>query len=154
MSYVNGDGNAHTNGVSVEYNQQMTFLPGALKGFSVFGSVTRTIADRQQLRLAPKSANGGVRYRYGKFNLQVRSTWQAARLISSSTNAVNGDIWAKERTLIDLSGGYRISQRLELMISVRNILNAPAEQYSNEPGRLQLFDVYGSLWNLGIKGTF
>jgi TonB-dependent receptor len=154
MSYVNGDGNEHTNGVSVEYNQQMTFLPGALKGLSVFGSVTRTIADRQQLRLAPKSANGGVRYRYGRFNLQLRSTWQAARLISTSTTVVNGDLWAKERTLIDLSGGYRISKRLELMISVRNILNAPAEQYSNEPGRLQLFDVYGSLWNLGIKGTF
>ena len=154
LSFLNGNGSQHTNGVSAEYNQQLTFLPGALKGLSVFGSVTRTIADRQQLRLAPKSANGGLRYRYGRFNLQVRSTWQAARLISSSTNAVNGDVWAKERTLVDLSGGFKISRRLELMLSVRNIFNAPAEQYSNEPGRLQLYDVYGSLWNFGIKGTF
>jgi TonB-dependent receptor len=154
LSYLNGEDKAHTNGVSVEYNQQMTFLPGALKGLSVFGSVTRTIADRQQLRLAPKSANGGIRYRYGKFNVQVRSTWQAARLISVSTNTVNGEIWAKERTLVDLSGGYRLTKRVEIMLSVRNVFNAPAEQYSNEPGRLQLFDVYGSLWNLGIKGTF
>jgi iron complex outermembrane receptor protein len=154
LSFLNGEGSQHTNGVSAEYNQQLTFLPDVLKGLSVFGSVTRTIADRQQLRLAPKSANGGFRYRYGKFNLQVRSTWQAARLISSSTTAVNGDVWAKERTLVDLSGGYKISRRLELMLSVRNIFNAPAEQYSNEPGRLQLYDVYGSLWNFGIKGTF
>ncbi len=154
LSYVNGDGNQHTNGVSAEYNQQMTFLPGLLKGLSVFGSVTRTIADRQQLRLAPKSANGGVRFRYGKLNLQLRSTWQAARLISISTNAVNGYVWAKERTLVDLSGGYKLTRNLELMLSVRNIFNAPAEQYSNVPGRLQLFDVYGSLWNLGVKGTF
>jgi len=154
LSYVNGDGNQHTNGVSAEYNQQMTFLPGLLKGLSVFGSVTRTIADRQQLRLAPKSANGGVRFRYGKLNLQVRSTWQAARLISISTNAVNGLVWAKERTLVDLSGGYKLTRNLELMLSVRNIFNAPAEQYSNVPGRLQLFDVYGALWNFGVKGTF
>jgi iron complex outermembrane receptor protein len=154
MSYVNGSGNQHTNGVSVEFNQQMTFLPGPLKGLSVFGSVTRTIADRQQLRLAPKSANGGIRYRYGRFSVQLRSTWQAARLISISTNAVNGQVWAKERTLVDLSGGYKLTKRLELMLSVRNIFNAPAEQYSNVPGRLQLFDVYGSLWNFGIKGTF
>ncbi len=154
LSYVNGDGNQHTNGVSAEYNQQLTFLPGMLKGLSVFGSVTRTIADRQQLRLAPKSANGGVRFRYGKLNLQVRSTWQAARLISISTNAVNGLVWAKERTLVDLSGGYKLTRNLELMLSVRNIFNAPAEQYSNVPGRLQLFDVYGSLWNFGVKGTF
>ncbi|MBL9189215.1 MAG: TonB-dependent receptor [Opitutaceae bacterium] len=154
LSYVNGSGSQHTNGVSAEYNQQMTFLPGALKGLSVFGSVTRTIADRQQLRLAPKSANGGVRYRYGPLNLQVRSTWQSARLISISSNAVNGLVWAKERTLVDLSGGYKLTKRLELMLSVRNIFNAPAEQYSNVPGRLQLFDVYGSLWNFGVKGTF
>jgi TonB-dependent receptor len=154
LSYVNGAGNQHTNGVSVEYNQQMTFLPGALRGLSVFGSVTRTIADRQQLRLAPKSANGGIRYRYGKVNVQVRSTWQSARLISISTNAVNGLVWAKERTLVDLSGGYKLTKRLELMLSVRNVFNAPAEQYSNVPGRLQLFDVYGSLWNFGVKGTF
>jgi len=154
LSYLNGEGKAHTNGVSVEYNQQLTFLPGALKGLSVFGSVTRTIADRQQLRLAPKSANGGVRYRYGRFNVQVRSTWQAPRLISISTSAVNGLLWAKERTLVDLSGGYKLSRNVELMLIVRNMFIAPAEQYSNEPVRLQLHDVYGWLWNFGIKGTF
>ena len=153
MSYLNGDGNQHTDGVSAEYNQQLVFLPGVLRGLSVFGSVTRTIADRQQLRLAPKSANGGLRFRYNKFNLQVRSTWQAARLISITT-PLNGSIWAKERTLVDLSGGYKLTKRLELMLSIRNVFNAPAEQYSNEPGRLQLYDVYGSLWNFGIKGTF
>lgn len=154
LSYLNGQGKAHTNGVSVEYNQQMTFLPGGLKGLSVFGSMTRTIADRQQLRVVPKSANGGVRYRYNRFNVQVRATWQASRLISQSTNTVNGWIWGRERTLVDLSGGYKLSQRLELMLSVRNVFNAPYQQYSNEPGRLQMFDVYGSLWNIGVKGTF
>jgi iron complex outermembrane recepter protein len=154
LSYLNGEGRAHTNGLSAEFNQQMTFLPGALKGLSVFGSITRTIADRQQLRLVPKSANGGVRYRYARFHVQVRATWQASRLISQSTSAVNGWIWGRERTLVDLSGGYKLGKRLELMLSVRNIFNAPYQQYSNEPGRLQMFDVYGSLWNFGIKGTF
>ncbi|MES2692537.1 MAG: TonB-dependent receptor [Verrucomicrobiota bacterium] len=154
LSYLNGEGKAHTNGLSAEYNQQMTFLPGPLKGLSIFGSITRTIADRQQLRLVPKSANGGIRYRYGKFNMQLRATWQATRLISQSANTVNGWLWGRERTLVDLSGGYKISKRIEIMLSVRNLFNAPYQQYSNEPGRLQMFDVYGSLWNFGIKGTF
>lgn len=154
LSYLNGDDRAHTNGLSAEYNQQLTFLPGALKGLSVFGSITRTIADRQQLRLVPKSANGGIRYRYGKLNVQLRTTWQATRLISQSTTAVNGWIWGRERTLVDLSGGYKLNSRIELMLSVRNLFNAPYQQYSNEPGRLQMYDVYGSLWNFGIKGTF
>jgi iron complex outermembrane receptor protein len=60
----------------------------------------------------------------------------------------------KERTLVDVRGGYQLTRRLELMLSVRNIFNAPSIQYSDEPGRGQRYDVHGSLWNFGIKGTF
>lgn len=153
-STVNRAGKAHTNGVSLEYNQRFTFLPGILKGLGAFGSVTRTIADRQQLRLAPKSANGGISFRYNKLNLQLRGSWQANRLVSIAPADNNEEIWAKERLLIDLSGSYKLTQRLDLMFSVRNIFNAPAEQYSNVPNRLQLHDEYGAIWNFGIRGTF
>jgi len=153
LGFVNGSGQRRTDGVTVDYNQQMVFLPGVLRGLGVFGSVTRAIADQQQLRLSPKGANGGLRFRYRDFNLQLRSTWQAARLISIAS-PLNGYLWLKERTLFDLSGGYKINQHFEVMFSVRNLFNAPSQQYSNEPGRLQLYDVYGSLWNVGLKGTF
>jgi TonB-dependent receptor len=152
-SYLNGEGTRRTDGFTLDYNQQLVFLPGAWQGLSVFGSVTRAIADRQQIGLSPKAANGGIRFRYRNLNLQVRSTWQAARLLSINS-PTNGYLWLAERTLIDVSGGYRISSQLELMLSVRNVFNAPTRQYSNEPGRTQLYDVYGSLWNFGIKGTF
>ena len=153
FSYLNGDATRRTDGLTLEYSQQLVFLPGALKGLSVFGSLTRAIADRQQIGLAPKAANGGVRFRSDRFSVQVRSTWQSARLLSINT-PLNGYLWLKERTLVDLNAGYKLGSRLELMLSIRNLFNAPTRQYSNEPGRLQLYDVYGSLWNLGIKGSF
>ena len=40
------------------------------------------------------------------------------------------------------------------MLSGRNIFNEPSIQYSNVPGRIYLYDVYGSMWSAGIKGTF
>jgi len=153
LGYVNGDGKRRTDGVILDYDQQLTFLPGAFRGLSIFGSVTRVIADQQRIGLSPKTANGGIRYRWNRFNVQVRGTWQAARLISITT-PLNGYLWLKERTLIDVSGGYKINSHLELMLSARNVLNASSVQFSNEPGRVQLYDVYGSLWNVGIKGTF
>jgi outer membrane receptor protein involved in Fe transport len=67
---------------------------------------------------------------------------------------LNGAIWLDDRTLVDVSGGYRLTRNFELMFSVRNVFNAPAKQYSNIPSRLQMYDVYGSLWNVGVKGTF
>ncbi|HEY0947263.1 MAG TPA: TonB-dependent receptor [Opitutaceae bacterium] len=153
LGYLNGEGTRSIDGGTLEYSQQLVFLPGALKGLSVFGSVTRAQADGELIGHVPKAANGGIRFHHGRFNLQVRSTWQASRLVSVTT-PLNDHVWLRERTLVDVSGGYRLSDHLELMFSVRNVFNAPSIQYSNEPGRVQLYDVYGSLWNFGIKGTF
>lgn len=153
LGYLNGEGTRQTDGITLDYNQQLTFLPGALKGLSVFGSVTRVIADQQEFKLPNKSANGGIRFRYGRFNTQLRATWQASSL-QSYTMPLNGYVWQRERTLVDLSAGYQLTRNLELMLSVRNLFNAPSIQYSNEPGQVRLYDVYGSLWNFGIKGTF
>jgi iron complex outermembrane recepter protein len=153
FGYLNGEGTRSIDGGTLEYSQQLTFLPGALRGLSVFGSVTRAAADEQLIGHVPKAANGGIRFRHGRFNLQLRTTWQASRLLSVS-RPINDHVWLRERTLVDLSGGYRLTNHFELMLSVRNIFNAPTIQYSNEPGRVQMYDVYGSLWNLGVKGTF
>jgi TonB-dependent receptor len=153
FGYVNGAGKRRTDGVTIEYDQKLTFLPAAFRGLSIFGSVTRAIADEQEIGVIPKAANGGIRYRYRRFNLQLRSTWQSAKLISVSA-PTNGSVWGAERTLVDVSGGYKLTDHFDLMFSIRNIANAPYRQYSNEPGRTQLYDVYGTLWNVGIKGTF
>lgn len=153
FSYLNGDRERTTDGVTLEYNQQLTFLPGVLKGLSVFGSVTRVIADGLQYKLPNKSANGGVRFTYRRFSTEVRSTWQAQSLLSYTT-PTNDYLWRKERTLVDVSARYKLTKNLELMLSVRNLFNAPAIQYSDTPDRVQLYDVYGTLWNCGIKGSF
>lgn len=153
FSYLNGDKERTTDGLTFEYSQQLTFLPGALKGLSVFGSVTRVIADGLQYKLPNKSANGGIRFTYRRFSTELRSTWQAQSL-QSITTPTNDYLWRKERTLVDLSARYKLTKNLELMLSIRNLFNAPAIQYSDRPDRVQLYDVYGTLWNCGIKGTF
>ncbi|MBI1900211.1 MAG: hypothetical protein HYS13_03720, partial [Planctomycetia bacterium] len=71
ISSVNLPGTQRTKGLTLEYSQQLVFLPGPLKGFSVFGSLTRNIADRQLLGNVPKSANGGIRYHYGRWDVQA-----------------------------------------------------------------------------------
>jgi len=84
----------------------------------------------------------------------LKCSWQANRLVTYTPSNANEMIWAKERLLVDLSTSYRLSSRFELMLSVRNIFNAPAEQYSNVPERLQLYDKYGAIWNFGLRGSF
>ena len=148
---ANASGTRRIKGVDLEYSQQLTFLPGFLRGFSVFGSVSRTVPDAQIVNLSAKSANGGLRYGNHLFNAQVRFTWTAARL--TSITAVRTQ-WERERLMFDLSGGYKLSRTYELTLSCRNVFNQALESYFNVPGTIAYKDNFGAVWTLGVRGRF
>jgi TonB-dependent receptor len=158
VSTQNRDGTAETEGLTFEYSQQLTFLPRVLRGLSVYGSLTRVMADGVRIGVPNKVANWGMRYRYGPFNIQVNGTWQAAARLGSlndtATTNNTGLRWLKSREIWGVSADYKLTKRFELMLSGRNIFNEPTIQYSNVPGRIYLYDVYGSMWSAGIKGSF
>ncbi len=138
-------------GVDFEYSQQLVFLPGFWRGFSVFGSVSRVIADKPLDGVVPKSANGGIRFSNVRFNVQLRATWTAAKIDSVATNEVR---WWSEQLLADLSAGYRFNRTYELTLSGRNIFNAFQDYYANEPGLLRSREILGPIWTLGVRGRF
>ncbi|MGH7957885.1 MAG: TonB-dependent receptor domain-containing protein [Opitutaceae bacterium] len=147
----NAPGTIELDGVEIEYSQQLVFLPKALRGFSVFGSLSRTAASERIRNHVPKSANGGIRYGNHKFNAQLRCTWQAARFNSAS---VTEELWQYERLMFDFSGGYRFNRTYELTVSGRNILNEPIRTYSNGPGLLRVINHYGASWTVGVRGRW
>jgi outer membrane receptor protein involved in Fe transport len=148
----------YTNGLTFEYNQQLTFLPGALKGLGLYGSVTRVMADGVRVATPNRSANWGAKYRYRRFHVQVNGTWQStyrtSALSNTPTTVNNGVLYHAARELWGVSAGFKLTENLELMVSGRNIFNAADYVYSNVPGHLQQYSIYGSLWTAGIKGTF
>lgn len=127
------------------------FLPRALSGFSVFGSLTRTASDSRVANHVPKSANGGLRYGTQRFNAQLRATWSAPRFNSEGAGE---QLWQYERLMFDFSGGWRFHGRYELTISGRNILNEPIRTYSNTPGLLRAINRYGASWTAGVRGRW
>jgi TonB-dependent receptor len=147
----NAPGTRRIDGVDFEYSQQLVFLPKFWRGLSVFGSVSRTIADMQLVDHVSKSANGGIRFSNHKFNAQLRSTWVAPRMDSKSATE---EVWQYERLLFDFSGGYKINQTYEITVSGRNILNGPISTYSNEPGRLKVRTYFGPAWTIGVRGRW
>ena len=148
---ANDDGTRRIRGVDVEYSQQLVFLPGFLRGFSVFGSVSRTIPDLQIVDLVSKSANGGLRFSNHRFNSQLRFTWTAARATSITTVRSQ---WERERLMFDFSGGYKLGRTYEVTISGRNIANSPIRGYVNEPRLMRANQYYGAVWTLGVRGRF
>ncbi len=151
-TFRNGTASVRNRGVDVSYTQQLVFLPGVLRGLSVFGSVSRVTTDGPGWWYVPKAAKGGVGFKLGGLNLQLRSTWNSA--IHYQLNANNEHLWTKERVMFDLTATYRLTSRLELTVSGANLLDAPLVRYSNEPGRLKSYHRFGAVWTVGIKGTY
>lgn len=157
-SAQNAPGTSTNIGVTLEYDQQLTFLPGVLKGFGLRGSATFIDPDGERVNMPKQSANWGIRYSRGGFDIQLMGNWQSkyrtSALSNTETTANNGILYHADRQLWNLSASYRISRNFDLMLAGRNIFNAPDVIYSNIPGRVQQYSIYGSMWNFGIKGKF
>lgn len=138
-------------GVDVEYSQQLVFLPGFWRGFSVFGSLSRTVSELQLVGVVPKAANGGIRYGNHRFNVQLRATWSAARIDGFGNNVIN---WQAERLLADFSAGWKLNRTYELTLAGRNISNAFQDYYAGQTGLLRGREILGPIWTLGVRGRF
>jgi TonB-dependent receptor len=144
-------------GLELEYSQQLTFLPGALRGLGVFANYTRNLSSDTILagKLAPKSASGGISYRYRGFNGSIKSVWTDDTYENRVDSATNKSIRYKSaRTLVDVSASYAFSRRLTLFVSGRNVFDEPAVYYENTPDLLFQHDQFGVTWTFGVKGTF
>ncbi|WP_343519997.1 TonB-dependent receptor [Sphingomonas sp.] len=157
-SAQNAPGTSTNNGLTLEYDQQLTFLPGALKGFGLRGSFTLVDPDGERQNLPERAANWGVRYSRSGFDFQLTGNWQSSyrtsALGNTPTTANNGILYRAARELWNVSASYKINKNFEVMLAGRNIFNAPDIVYSNVRSRVQQYSIYGSMWNLGIKGSF
>ena len=157
-SAQNLPGKSTNNGMILEYDQQFTFLPGALKGFGLRGSLTIVDPDGERVSLPKRSANWGLRYSYGPMDFQLTGNWQSkyrvSGLANTATTANNGILYHTGRELWNVSASYKINRNFELTAAGRNIFNAPDVIYSNVRSRVRQYSIYGSMWNVGLKGTF
>jgi TonB-dependent receptor len=158
VSTVNQPGVSSTNGVTFEYDQQLTFLPGALKGFGLRGSFNLVDPDGVRVNLPKYSGNWGIRYGRGPIDFQLtgnyQSSYRTSALSNTPTTATNGVLYHADRTLWNVSATYKISKKYAVQIAGRNIFNAPDIVYSNIRSRVQLYSIYGSMWNVAFKATF
>ncbi len=157
-SAMNIPGTSTNNGLTLEYDQQLTFLPGMLSGFGLRASYTRIDPDGERVNLPKNTANWGIRFSEGPFDIQLTGNWQSkyrtSGLTNTETTANNGILYHTDRELWNISASYKLDDNFEVMVAGRNIFNSPDIIYSNVESRVQQYTIYGSMWNFGIKGTF
>jgi iron complex outermembrane receptor protein len=161
-TFVNIPGTRTIRGIELNYRQQLAFLRNEfLRRTIVFASFSQFTTTQRPGGFVPRAATGGVTFRIGKFNANVQGTWTdnirtGSNGVAATARYFASDIeYLKERYVVDVGFGYKISKHTDVFVSGRNAFNSGKTWlYSNTDGRIRQMERYGGQWTLGLRGTY
>ena len=154
-------------GSDISYKQALTFLPNWARGVQVFGNIAwrrtkTTREDSDDFISIPHSGSWGVSLARPRFNVRLNVSFRAAQRQAKQTGAGIGPDtynYTASRNTVDVLGEYMLTRRLSLYANLRNVGDVPNKLTTVGPetpmvARLRVQEYYGSLWTIGLKGTF
>jgi len=160
-SPTNG-GWARVYGLELNYQQQLTALPGFLNGFGIYANMTAlstegtyngTVVVKEIAGFIDRSANLGISYI--KYNFTVRLS---ANHEGESLRGFNNDpaqrTYMVSRNTVDFSVRYAYRPRLNLFVDFKNLFNEKEFQYRGLPDRTVNNRIFGTRVTAGISGSF
>jgi TonB-dependent receptor len=165
----NNIGTTKSKGVEVDFRQQLTFLPGALKGLTLRANYTnvQTRAVFNGLSYAPgqvvgsagqwyipRTYNVGLNYVYKKFGASWDMNYTSQFPIAYSLTAPQNNIFRETRTLMAAGITYQVRPEATLFLNVANIDEEGISEYRYIPTRhYRGYNTPRSL-KLGVTGRF
>ena len=154
-------------GLELSYQQNLTFLPGALKGLGVYTNYTftnsnATIQSRtedtgsEEIRLPGQATHVGnfsLSYDYGKFNMRASANFNG-EYIAELGGEADEDVYVKSRMQIDLTGTYRFSENFQVFAEFMNLTNQPFEVFQGTEENYIQREFYSWWSRVGLKFNF
>ena len=159
-------GRVRMEGYDLNYRQALTFLPRWARGLQVFanGSVQRVtgVNAGQFAGFYPKSGNWGISLTRETYN--VRLNWnylgrQRRGPVTGRSIEPGTFTWGSKRSYIDVTAERTLGRRFALFANLRNV-NDPTDDVEihgpSTPAEAQFRQraEFGSLWTVGLKGSF
>jgi len=132
ITSANG-GSARYRGLEFSFQQQLTFLPGFLKGLGVNANYTYletkgdyggTVVSTQIAGFKPRTSNIAVSYRHSRLNVMAQWNWVSSYLQTNSSNAALLR-YERARTQVDLKMKYTLSRTTSVFCDVENLFSEP-----------------------------
>ncbi len=156
-------------GRDFSYRQALTFLPHWARGFQIFanGSIAKSNTPKGFLGNSgfneiPRYAAWGVSFTRPRYNIRVNWTWredQNQGPVTGTSIEPGTYNYTPGFTKIDVLGEYTLWRRVALFANLRNITDIADRGTTVGPttpqyATLRYQERYGSLWTIGVKGTF
>jgi TonB-dependent receptor len=154
---------ARVDGLELNYQQQLSFLPGFLNGFGLYANMTflrsRGTYDGEIIRdeiqgFTDRSANAGISYIKHGFTIRASANYNGGRLTNYDDNPMEL-VYDGERTSVDFSIKYAIRRlKSSVYLDVNNPTNSKRTKYQAYESRQLDTQIYGMRITAGISGEF
>jgi TonB-dependent receptor len=150
-------------GIELNYQQQLTMLPGFLRGLGVYANYTllRTRGEygetgarstRDVANFYPRTANAGLTYKYHKISVSASVNY-TGEFLANYSNDLSRLRYRNIRRMVNFSFSYAILKSLELSVDIQNAFNEP-NAYYRLPDRSERITTAGTSVVLGVSGRF
>jgi iron complex outermembrane receptor protein len=159
-STFNSVGSTRINGIELNWQQRLTFLPDWAKGFSSFANLTALDIDGPGFADLPtKNANWGFSYSRNRVGFGLKWNYQGEYSIPLTTIGANGERFFKPFLTLDVNAEFRFNRRFSCFFNARNLTNAAASEVRRTPLTPEYSYQFsnaerGVKMSAGIKGTF
>lgn len=165
LSTKKNGGTARAQGIEFSYNQQLTFLPDFLKGFSAYATYTIIDSkgnynsnggqsDDQLVQFVPIAWNLGLTYQRYRWTIRAQMNYNDRFLNAYAANPAER-IYDDERVDGALNVKYQFRRWLAVYCDWSNALNQTVVRVQGKDYyRPQKIRYNGMRFNFGISGTF
>ncbi len=153
-------------GFELAAQAQFTFLPGALRGFGVFGNLAFADANIRlpasvpgrpdRVRLPDQSRwtwNAAIFYELAGFNARLAYTKRSDYLDAFTTDPRLDSIW-EGREQLDLTASADLNRNINIFFEAKNLTDSPGVRYDGVRTRVQEFEKFGRLFFFGARFNY
>ncbi len=158
-------GTAFVQGLELSYQQQLTFLPGLLKGLGFSANYTTLVthgdfggtsqlSSGQVANFIPQTANVSLSWRYRSFSTHVLVNYTSDYITTYTAATVGRNLYKFARTTTNLGFAYEVRPSVSLTLDVSNLTNEPQAQYRGVRDQMERTVISGTTITFGIGGRF
>ncbi len=157
-------GNAHINGAEFSARQSLKNVGGWARYLSVFANGIKLKLDSTVpgsfTRFLPLTVNAGVTYSQRPFSVSLNGNLRGEQNQGvSATQGADASLYLNPAVVMDMNASYQMTSHLALFVTGTNVFNrwrtyARYGDATPDYARRSQTNSYGSIWSLGLRGTF
>jgi TonB-dependent receptor len=150
----------HIAGIELNYQQQLTFLPGALDGLGVqlnytYTDSSVTVPGREKLPFFNQSRQvGNIAAYYDKDAFEARVAMAFRSRYLDILFGPGQDRYADGRRQVDLRLGYKISDNMKVSFDAQNLTDAASRFFAGAPNLLFENEIYDRTYRIGVSAKY